>query len=174
MSEGSSKVSPGIGSLNEKPLHIGLREWSARPGDRFEVDVDGFVVDILRDGLVVEIQTRSFASIKRKLLDLTSLHRVHAHATGRVHYSRRVPDHFVKCDGKERPGPYATVVLSDRAPRSALQRGSLQQNVVDEPRLPNLSCQGYQRGRLNDFQFLQRLGICDADVVGPDLRLTVD
>ena len=66
----------GIGSLNEKPLHASLKEWYARPGDRFEVTVDGFVIDIVRDGLLLEVQTSSFASIKSKLMDLVCARRV--------------------------------------------------------------------------------------------------
>ena len=61
-----------IGSLNEKPLHAALKEWYAGPGDRFEVSVDGFVIDIVRGNLLVEIQTKNFASIKRKLKTLTA------------------------------------------------------------------------------------------------------
>jgi hypothetical protein len=66
----------GIGVLNEKPLHASLKEWYARPGDRFEVSVDGYVIDIVRDGLLLEIQTSGFASIKSKLIDLVRAHRV--------------------------------------------------------------------------------------------------
>ena len=61
----------GIGLLNEKPLHASLKQWYARPGDRFEVPVDGFVIDIVRDDLLIEIQTRNFSSIKSKLTNLT-------------------------------------------------------------------------------------------------------
>ena len=61
----------GIGLLNEKPLHASLKQWYARPGDQFEVPVDGFVIDIVRDGLLIEIQTRNFASINSKLRKLT-------------------------------------------------------------------------------------------------------
>ena len=66
----------GIGLLNEKPLHASLKEWYARPGDRFEVVVDGFVIDIVQDDVLLEIQTSSFASIKSKLTDLVSAHRI--------------------------------------------------------------------------------------------------
>jgi hypothetical protein len=66
----------GIGLLNEKPLHASLKQWCARPGDRFEVDVDGFVIDLVRDDLLMEIQTRNFACIKSKLINLARLHRV--------------------------------------------------------------------------------------------------
>ena len=66
----------GIGLLNEKPLHASLKEWYAQPGDQFEVAVDGFVIDIVRDDLLLEIQTGNFASIKSKLTDLARAHRI--------------------------------------------------------------------------------------------------
>ena len=67
---------PGIGLLNEKSLHASLKEWYAQPGDRFEVSVDGFVIDIVRDGLLLEIQTGNFSSIKSKLTTLLKSHPV--------------------------------------------------------------------------------------------------
>ena len=72
----SSMVSNKIGTLNEKPLHAALKTWYARPGDRFEVSLDGFVVDIVRGDLLVEVQTRSFSAIKRKLYQLVPHHPV--------------------------------------------------------------------------------------------------
>ena len=66
----------GIGLINEKPLHASLKQWYARPGDRFEVPVDGFVIDIVRDDLLIEIQTRNFASINSKLRRLTRSYEV--------------------------------------------------------------------------------------------------
>lgn len=39
-----------------------------------EVVVDGFVVDLVRDGLLIEIQTRNFASMRRKLDRLLDSH----------------------------------------------------------------------------------------------------
>jgi hypothetical protein len=65
-----------IGLLNEKPLHASLKQWYARPGDRLEVPVDGFVVDIVRDDLLIEIQTRNFAAINSKLRKLTRSYQV--------------------------------------------------------------------------------------------------
>jgi hypothetical protein len=65
-----------IGTLNEKPLHAALKKWYARPDDRFEVPVDGFVVDIVRGDLLVEVQTGSFSGIKRKLAVLAAHHPV--------------------------------------------------------------------------------------------------
>src|SRR6185369_15407162 len=65
-----------IGLLNEKPLHASLKQWYAQPGDRFEVPVDRFVIDIVRDDLLIEIQTRNFASINSKLCELTRSYEV--------------------------------------------------------------------------------------------------
>jgi hypothetical protein len=65
-----------IGTLNEKPLHEALKRWYAQPGDLFEVPVDGFVADIVRGDLLIEIQTRNFSSIKRKLEKLLINHPV--------------------------------------------------------------------------------------------------
>ncbi len=67
---------PQIGLLNEKPLHAALKEWYAQPGDEVEVRVDGYVIDIVRQDLLIEIQTGSFGSLKRKLTDLIASHQV--------------------------------------------------------------------------------------------------
>lgn len=62
--------SPHVGLLGEKPLHASLKLWCAETGDLIEAPVDGFVIDIVRDDLLIEIQTRGFASMKRKLTTL--------------------------------------------------------------------------------------------------------
>jgi hypothetical protein len=69
-------TSSKIGTLNEKPLHEALRQWCAQSNDRFEVSVDGFIVDIVRGDLLMEIQTRNFAAIRRKLEKLIIGHPV--------------------------------------------------------------------------------------------------
>ena len=66
----------GIGLLNEKELHASLKQWYARPGDKLEVPVDGFVIDIVRENLLIEIQTRNLAAINSKLTRLTHSHQV--------------------------------------------------------------------------------------------------
>jgi len=60
-----------IGLLNEKPLHAALKSWYAQPGDQLEVAVDGFVIDIIQDELLVEIQTANFSGIRGKIRQLT-------------------------------------------------------------------------------------------------------
>ena len=67
---------PKIGTLNEKPLHAALKAWYAEPDDRFEVSIEGFVIDIVRGDLLIEVQTRNFASLKPKLIRLTAQHPV--------------------------------------------------------------------------------------------------
>ena len=68
--------SNGIGTLNEKPLHASLKAWYAEDGDAFEVPVDGFVVDIVRDRLLIEIQTSAVGPIRSKLTHLVKHHPV--------------------------------------------------------------------------------------------------
>jgi hypothetical protein len=62
---------PHVGTLREKPLHAALKAWYAVPGSRVEQPVDGFVIDVVlprADGdLLIEVQTRGFASIKAKV-----------------------------------------------------------------------------------------------------------
>jgi hypothetical protein len=66
----------GINLQNESSLHAAVKRWLARPGDRLEAKVDGFVVDIVRRGLLIEVQTANFTSIRRKLRKLVEGHRV--------------------------------------------------------------------------------------------------
>lgn len=68
---------PHVGTLREKPLHAALKRWYAETGDRIEEPVDGFVIDLVRDELLIEIQTTGFSSMKRKLVTLLDEHAVH-------------------------------------------------------------------------------------------------
>jgi hypothetical protein len=84
-----SSPSPHIGTLREGALHADLRAWyrarGERQDDRLEVPVDGYVVDLLRDGQLVEFQTGSFSPLRRKLPRLLTRHRVHVVAPIAVH-----------------------------------------------------------------------------------------
>jgi hypothetical protein len=67
----------GIGVMREGPLHAALKAWLARPGDRLEVPVGGFVIDLVRaDGELVEIQTGSFSPLRSKMDALLDGYRV--------------------------------------------------------------------------------------------------
>lgn len=70
----STPASHAIGVLNEQPLHAALKQWYAQPEGQIEVAVDGFVVDVIRDGLLIEIQVGNFFSVKRKMMRLTEQH----------------------------------------------------------------------------------------------------
>jgi hypothetical protein len=65
-----------IGTLQEKSLHAALKIWYSQPGDRLEVPIDGYLVDIVRERLLIEIQTRNFYAIKNKLAALIERHPV--------------------------------------------------------------------------------------------------
>ena len=67
---------PTIGTYQEKSLHAALKDWYAAPGDRAEQPVDGYVVDLVRGEDLIEIQTRNFSAIKRKLATLLQNHTV--------------------------------------------------------------------------------------------------
>lgn len=69
-------VSAHVGTLGEKPLHASLKEWYRRAGDRLEVPVDGYLIDLVRGDLLVEIQTRSFSKMRAKLNALLEAHDV--------------------------------------------------------------------------------------------------
>lgn len=66
----------GIGTRNEGSLHSDIRGWYALPGDEFEQPVEGYIVDIVRGDLLIEIQTGSFAAVRDKLRALAARHRV--------------------------------------------------------------------------------------------------
>lgn len=66
---------PHIGTLREKPLHASLKKWYSQPGDQIEVPVEGFVIDLVRKDLLIEIQTRGFSSMKQKVAALLAADR---------------------------------------------------------------------------------------------------
>jgi hypothetical protein len=54
-----------------------LKQWYSEAGDRTEVAVDGYVIDLVRDDLLIEVQTRGFSGMRPKILTLlASGHRV--------------------------------------------------------------------------------------------------
>jgi hypothetical protein len=59
---------PNIGVLREGPLHAAVKAALAQPGDRLEVPVGRFVIDLVRaSGELVEVQTGGFAALGSKL-----------------------------------------------------------------------------------------------------------
>jgi hypothetical protein len=66
--------STDIGELNEQPLHAALKRQYASPGAALEVDVDGFVIDVVQGDLLLEIQTGNFSVVKEKMARLATRH----------------------------------------------------------------------------------------------------
>lgn len=77
MSTVAEQTMPIIGTLNESPLHAGLKVLVAEPGDEFEQTLGNYVVDIRRDQQIIEIQTGNFSSIRQKLETLLQNYAVH-------------------------------------------------------------------------------------------------
>ena len=63
-----------IGTLNEGPLHASIKKWYKKAGDKQEVEVDGYIIDLVRGDQLIEIQTANFSQISRKIVRLTNLH----------------------------------------------------------------------------------------------------
>ena len=57
----------GIGTLGEKTLHAVLKHYYEPDEHKHEIKVHGFVADIHGDSGIVEIQTRNFDKLRRKL-----------------------------------------------------------------------------------------------------------
>jgi hypothetical protein len=63
-----------IGTLQERSLHAAIKNLYKGPGTQFEVLIDGYVIDAVKEGLLIEVQTRNFAAIKKKLIHLMKTH----------------------------------------------------------------------------------------------------
>jgi len=53
--------------MTEYSLHMGIKEWYSVLGGQVEVKVDDFIVDVVKEGVLIEIQTRNLSAIKKKL-----------------------------------------------------------------------------------------------------------
>lgn len=62
--------------MTEQTLHEQLKELYARETGEIESTMGDYRVDVVRGDLLIEIQTRSFSSIRDKLRDLTQENRV--------------------------------------------------------------------------------------------------
>lgn len=66
----------GIGGLNETELHEQLKHLYAGDHGATERAVEGFVVDVVRGDELVEIQSRGFARLRRKITALAGHYRL--------------------------------------------------------------------------------------------------
>lgn len=62
--------------MQESSLHTSLKDWYTRPGDGQEVYIDGYLIDVARADVLIEIQTRNFTALKAKLTDLLQRHHI--------------------------------------------------------------------------------------------------
>ncbi len=74
-SNASSSVQK-IGTLNEGDLHLSLKLFYADDPSQLERRAKNYVVDVLKHDQIVEIQTRGFGSLRRKLPALLQTHNV--------------------------------------------------------------------------------------------------
>lgn len=69
-------MSPSIGTLKERSLHASIKQLFMSGDAEAEVEVDGYVIDVVRNGMLIEVQTKNFSKIKSKLLALFKNHPV--------------------------------------------------------------------------------------------------
>lgn len=82
-----------IGTLNEQHLHAELKSLYRERGDLVEVPIGGFVIDLVRDDTLIEIQTRSFSSMRKKLDVLLDAHPILLiHPIAAERWIRRIDD----------------------------------------------------------------------------------
>ncbi|MCL2079775.1 MAG: hypothetical protein FWH17_08045 [Oscillospiraceae bacterium] len=57
----------GIGTLGEKTLHSAIKHYIEPDSSKHEVKIGAFVADIVTDEGIIEIQTRAFDKLRKKL-----------------------------------------------------------------------------------------------------------
>lgn len=56
--------------MTEYSLHSEIKQWYKSPEDKLETKVGNYIIDVLRDNFLIEIQTGNFSAIKKKLKKL--------------------------------------------------------------------------------------------------------
>lgn len=64
---GLERQRQGIGTLSEKTVHAVLKNYYAPDTDTHEIPIDSYVADIYTGSEIIEIQTRSFDKMRKKL-----------------------------------------------------------------------------------------------------------
>lgn len=64
---GQEQGQMGIGTLSEKTVHSVLKNYYETNDNNHEIKIDGFVADIYNGHEIIEIQTRSFDRLRKKL-----------------------------------------------------------------------------------------------------------
>jgi len=107
---------PDIGVMREGPLHAAVKELLAEPGDRLEVPVGRFVIDLVRaDGELVEVQTGGFGALGKKLDALLDNHRVRiVHPVAAERRIVRVDEHGEVLAARRSPKRATAVEVFDK------------------------------------------------------------
>jgi len=107
---------PDIGVMREGPLHAAVKELLAEPGDRLEVPVGRFVIDLVRaDGELVEVQTGGFGALGKKLDALLDDHRVRiVHPVAAERRIVRVDEHGEVLAARRSPKRATAVEVFDK------------------------------------------------------------
>jgi hypothetical protein len=109
--------------MQQSALHSALKDYYAPPGAAQEVLVDGYWIDIVHGDLLIEIQTRNFAAIRKKLIDLVERHPVRlVHPIAQEKWIVRIP-----VEGE-------TMLIKRKSPR----RGRLEHIFLELVRIPDL------------------------------------
>ena len=109
-------VVPGIGVMREGPLHAAVKALLAEPGDRLEVPVGRFVIDLVRaDGELVEVQTGDFGPLGKKLDALLDEHRIRVvHPVAAERRIVRVDEHGQVLGARRSPKRATAVEVFDK------------------------------------------------------------
>lgn len=70
------KKSFSIGTKNETSLHADIKKFYAGSDGVTEACVDGAIIDIIKDDMLIEIQTKNFSAISKKISELIKRHKV--------------------------------------------------------------------------------------------------
>jgi hypothetical protein len=62
--------------MTEYSLHAEIKKWYSSLGGEVEVKVDDFIVDVVKDGILIEIQTRNLSAIRKKIGKLVLTNKV--------------------------------------------------------------------------------------------------
>ena len=102
--------------MREGPLHAAVKAFLARPGDRCEVPVGRFVIDLVRaDGELVEVQTGGFGALGTKLDALLDEHRVRVvHPVAAERRIVRVDEHGEVVSVRQSPKRATVVEVFDK------------------------------------------------------------
>ena len=105
-----------IGVMREGPLHAAVKELLVEPGDRLEVPVGRFVIDLVRaDGELVEVQTAGFGALGSKLDALLDDHRMRiVHPIAAERRIVRVDEHGQVLSARRSPKRATAVAVFDK------------------------------------------------------------